>query len=309
MEWELVSNLPELKSWDSGAWSIIFNPNNGDIFAYHDSYSNGRLYLSIDNGNTWIKKSDIALLSDFITINPFNENLFLSTVVNLYRSIDNGEYWEKIVNMSVNGILFTASGEIYIGCKNNKEKNFCCYSDDNGNSWIQKSSGLPKGFAPLAIGKDGTLYAKSIKGVYRSTDGGVKWLKPSNFNNVDINSLTICHNDSIFATGLKYSGIFKSTDQGVTWIQLNTGFRIGVLDGITYNPVTNDIFVTNSKVTDGNNYNNEVYKSSNLGETWILENNGLPNEYGNLAINPKTGQMFVGTCKGVFRSKNYPERY
>jgi len=297
--------------------------SNGDLWVASDK----GLLLSTDNGDTWVKKNNTPFSWGSMAINPVNGYLFVSiTFGGLYRSTDNGDNWECLIDtVFITDILFTESGEMYTGTYKLKytegykiyvEGNVCCYSNDNGNTWIEKSSILPHGFAPGALGIDGTLYAGSISGVYRSTDGGVTWLPPSNYNDMYVHSLTVCDDSSIFAIA-PYAGLLKSTDKGINWNKVDN-----VLDStrrvykIISNPVTKDIFVINivekSILFEFIIYHYEVCKSDNLGESWKLENNGLPNSIINkfdvLDVNPSTGQMFIGTTyEGVYRTKNYPK--
>jgi hypothetical protein len=55
-----------------------------------------------------------------------------------------------------------------------------------------------------------------------------------------------------------------------------------------------------------------VYRSTNLGASWELANNGIPNDENNgnsedftnrheFAYNPITGQMYLATSRGVYR--------
>jgi hypothetical protein len=311
-----ASSLPEARF---GFWHIACDPNNGNIWAY----SINLLYLSPNNGTSWYKiSSDVPSFAPFgIHVSPVNGYLFVAAGFDgLYRSTDDGENWEHILNnMYLNRVLFTASGEIYIGAENLTAGGFVCgYSNDNGNTWIQKSSGsFP--LIPLALGQDGTLYASSSFGVYRSTDGGNMWLPPSNYN-VPIGHLTTCDDGSIFAT-TDGEDILKSTDKGVTWSKVNTDILYTdprnpairkQANRIFYNPISKDIFVYVVKL-DYSSINfpadNEyyVYRSANSGKNWKLENIGVPQENGMLFCNPKTGQMFIGTLTGVYSTKNYPK--
>jgi photosystem II stability/assembly factor-like uncharacterized protein len=181
------------------------------------------------------------------------------------------------------------------------------FSNDNGDTWIEKSNGLSsdKTVASLALGADGTLYeGTSSGGVYRSTDGGDTWLPPSNYNTVPlIRGLVISYDGSIFAT-TQENGVLKSTDKGVTWSKINTGYAVDEdANAIIYNPITREVFVGDSFLYSG------VYRSTDLGTTWELINSGIPkNTYiGAFAFNPNTGKMYVLTNDGVYRSRNYPK--
>jgi photosystem II stability/assembly factor-like uncharacterized protein len=324
MEWDPAGKLPKLSI---GSWVIAIT-NDGHIWAHSNHLE---LYLSTDNGDTWVKKGNIPIWSNSISVSPVNGNIFASSISNgLYRSINNGETWKNVLKgIAVRGIFFTESGEIYIGgLKMNNDfslkfdstgkfiggikqsgENVCYYSSDNGNTWIEKSIGLPTNFAPLALGKDGTLYAKSTKGVYRSTDGGATWLPPENDINtdsMDVNCLTICDDGPMFTTTYYNIRILKSTDKGANWSRINTDF-VGAVNRIIYNNVTKDIFITTILYNPGVD-DHLIYRSANLGKDWKLENIGFPINKGlyDLTFNPTTGQMFIGTRTGVYRTKNYP---
>jgi hypothetical protein len=301
--WEPVGSLPY-----SGLapWKIAI-ASNGNIWAHNVN----ELYLSTNNGDTWDKKDNTPFVCGSIVVSPVNGDLFASTEFDgLYKSTDNGKNWENIIeNVAIKGILFTTSGKIYLGVRKiyDRTEGACYYSNDNGNTWIEKSNAVPNCFAPSVLGKDGTLYASSFMGIYRSTEGGVTWLPPKT-TIMDINSLIICDDGSIFATAYNL-GLLKSTDKGVNWKGhvVNTAFDKDIY-GVFYNPVTKDIFINRDKF-DYPYYHSEVYRSANLGKNWKLENSGLSDiknkNYG-LGFNPNTGQMFMSTLNGIYRTKNYP---
>jgi len=282
--------------------------NNGNIWVG----CRGKVYLSADNGNTWIEKSNgLPQQSSVntIAINPINGYLFAGTQSGMFRSTDQGESWKMVMNglmyMDIGHILITTSGEIYFVALGNTY-----YSNDNGDTWIQKSNTLPYdtfGFYPLTLGGDGILYVGTKQGVYRSTNGGDTWLPPSNHTNIRVNDITISDDGSIFAVDgstLVFSGtntgVLKSTDRGITWNLCNTGItnEVGV-SAIMYNPVTKDIFVSN------NYYTHAIYRSTDLGENWELSSTYSLGTSG-FAFNPNTGQMYALTDAALYILKNYP---
>jgi photosystem II stability/assembly factor-like uncharacterized protein len=317
--WEPAGSLP----YFAGSLSITV-ASDGNIWVILPRVPE-ELYLSTNNGDTWNKKSNIPFIANSININPTNGHFFLGTVFGgLYRSTDNGENWKNILDsVAITDILFTISGEIYVGTHKynynteppyERETGFY-YSNDNGNTWTNKIGALPNSsyIWQLALGKDGTLYAGlDNHGAYRSTDRGDSWLPSSNYNDVTIRGLTVCNNGSILAISHNV-GILKSTDKGLNWNKVNNGFdNTGNVYKIISNPVTKDIFVINEfySLTPPTfmNYDYEAYRSDNLGERWM--NFDIPegpiNNLNVFAINPKTGQMFMGTDRGVYRTKNYP---
>jgi hypothetical protein len=276
--WEATGSGPYLSL--VGHCSIVATSDGNIWVGRYD-----QLFLSTNNGDTWDKKTNTPHNAFLINVNPTNGCFFASTTFNgLFRSSDNGENWEHVIeSLHITGIIFTISGEIYIGGIKYLENAFLeneivlYYSNDNGNTWTNKSGGLPNStyIWSLALGKDGTLYA-----------------------------------------GFKACGVYHSTDSGNTWLpwlpSSNIGFDYGAeeTEKIIFNPLTNDIFVISEVMISSFPsiiHHLKVYRSTNLGKDWKLENSGLPNEYCyDVSINPKTGQMFIATESGVYRTKNYP---
>ena len=300
--WELTGKL---SSSSNNALSISV-ASNGDIWAitYDGKTSLSAVYLSTNNGYTWVEKNNGLQENQIhsITINPVNGYLFMNSSMGLFRSTDRGKSWVKVTSdMVIRDILVTASGEIYLVMYAK-----IYYSSDNGNTWIEKNNdGLPSGcyILSLVLGKDGTLYAGTYsKGVCRSTDGGDTWLLSTNYTKEFVDDLTISDDGSIFATTWN-NDVLKSTDnRGVTWTKVHTSLVDGFANRIIYNPITKDIFLTQGL------YDSKVYRSTNLGASWELINNGIPEATSirGFAFNHNTGQMYVATSDGLYRSKNYP---
>jgi hypothetical protein len=153
----------------------------------------------------------------------------------LYSSKDRGARWKKISRLRT-GVLSFVSGDsksMYAGSKEVMK------SVDGGETWIEKSSGIPKsGIRSLAIDSHnpGVLYAASnyssgghlplynwsISRAYKSIDGGETWEKISDF---PVNCLVIePDNINILYAATPGGGVFKSIDAGKTWKPSNLGF-------------------------------------------------------------------------------------
>ena len=214
----------------------------------------------------------------------------------MFRSVDNGENWEKIVdNDCIYDVVITPTGEIYYG----EWRQRIYYSNDNGYTWTDKSYGLLGQPGSLALGKDGTLYAGTTDyGVYHSTNGGDSWLPSSNNKNINAQELTVSNDGLVFAAA-DGDGVLKSTDRGVTWTKITS---INNPHRIICNPIIDDIFVGG----DGG-----IYRSTDLGTSWKLENSGLSKHKGQymftytFGFNPNTGQMYSGSGDCFYRSKNH----
>ena len=320
--WELTNFDVPTKQY--GLTYFITVADNGDVWALARHFTipitHAVPYLSTDNGDTWIRKGSIPLSSGAmsIAVSPVNNYIFVGTEnQGLFRSTDNGETWGQIktISGSSHNICITQAGEIYFGSLGN-----VYYSNDNGDTWVEKSNGLFNWVILLTLGIDGTLYAMTNGGLYCSTNGGDTWLPPPSDQIIAaITGLTVSDDGSIFVT-TSTKGVLKSTDKGVTWSWSNNGLNywgsnnwVHNMDsiffycrGITYNSKTGHIFM----ITEFHG----IYRSTDLGASWHEINNGLIvgwayNEQGRylfpvsrffaLASNSKTGQVFISSISNI----------
>ena len=338
--WEpasIVLKNPNLPTRLRGVWTFAF-ANNGDVWAVTPE----GIFVSTDNGDIWVPKNNGLPTRDLtfdgstytftkgsiysLAINPINGSIFAGGMYGLYRSTDNGENWTTSIDLNnnieeVRTVLITLSGDIYVGIT----RRGVFYSKDNGNTWTMKNKGLSSTYIlSLFMGHDGTLYASTAVGIYHSTDGGDNWLLQQQGPNINlcengevvaqVDGFVVSADGSIFAAA-GVAGVIKSTDKGVTWNQLNTGLNIGTeidtvntffgvvyipvnvaaIAGIAYSPITDHLFVFETGL-----YGNFIYRSTNLGAEWQKIGMG-----GTLAVNPKTGMVFVGRVTegtNVYRS-------
>ncbi|MFN8359374.1 MAG: T9SS type A sorting domain-containing protein [Candidatus Kapaibacterium sp.] len=173
-----------VKSTDNGvSWqpaSAMVTEKNIGAFAIT---SNGSLligvkggngvYRSTDDGTTWTLTSMPQTTRVYsLTVAP-NGVVFAGTHEQkdgVYRSNDDGVNWQKVpafsssVSYSINGTA-TSDGRIFIGAMN-----LGIYvSSDGGATWTLTTDGLQTlvGFK-IAEGKDGTVYATSFDGIYKT---------------------------------------------------------------------------------------------------------------------------------------------
>ncbi len=143
----------------------------------------------------WVKLTDNALPINggtlFNNIQEYNGTLYLSHLNGVRKSID-GNHWTEI---------------------------------SNGLSTLDVSNNV---YEVLAEGD--VLYAATLDGVYKSTDGGNNWTKKSNGITVGsghvhiVARLILKHNDILFTA--TSSGIYYSTDEAETWVLSNSDQQI-----------------------------------------------------------------------------------
>ena len=149
--------------------------------------SNG-IYRSTDDGANWTLTSMPQHVRVYSLTVASNNYIFAGTAEThdgIYRSTDDGSTWSKVktddYEYYMNGIS-ALDGKIYIG-----SMNLGVYStSDFGTTWILNEQGFQSlfGFA-LAEGQDGTIFATTADGVYKSTGTtsvNAENLIPNDFN-------------------------------------------------------------------------------------------------------------------------------
>ncbi len=229
------------------------------------AYDGNGIYKSTDGGLNWINKglSEVGSISK-VMIDPNDENtIYVSAMGPLfikdnnrgvYKTTDNGSTWNKILFVSdITGVIDmvnhptnsnilyavtwerirTPQNRIYGGKTSKIYK-----SIDAGNNWVELTNGLPSlandnGRISIALSQSNpdVLYARyanargSIKGVYRTNDGGNTWIEVNSsqltnvgfhwwFRGIYVDPLD---EDTIYNVDFV---VEKSTDGGNNWFEV-----------------------------------------------------------------------------------------
>lgn len=139
--------------------------------------------------------------------------------------------------------------------------------------------------------ESGVVYAGTDIGIYRSQDDGNSWTNP--LQNIEVNDLTICLNNYIFA-GTLDSGMYRSVNGGTTWTAINSGITNKKIYSLAVS--SGDQIYAGSKGC--------IYKTTDYGITWATLTNGLDtNEVNCLAIK-SNGDIFAGVGDAVYKSSD-----
>lgn len=151
-----------------------------------------------------------------------------------------------------------------------------------------------------------TLFAGTDRGVFQSTDGGVKWslvgLSKAYVNLLAIDPLQ----PNVLYAGTAgfypeipgFRGLFKSTDSGASWLPINDGLGELLDAGAAVNALIIDPDHADILYAATSGYG--VFKSSDAGTTWATLNDGLTHlDVRALAI--IGGAVYAGTPSGVFK--------
>jgi photosystem II stability/assembly factor-like uncharacterized protein len=165
-------------SSDGSAYERVLSHSGVHSFLQSSSgilYAGGydMLLQSTDCGTSWTVACEFNNTEDIqAMMENVHGDIFTGTGSGLFRSQDGGAHWTKQFSQApgVTGIVSFASdsrGTLFAGT------NGVLRSTDEGETWQYCLTG--KDFVHIAVDPSDFLYAASLAGVYRSTDGGIQW--------------------------------------------------------------------------------------------------------------------------------------
>lgn len=329
LTWENKRN-----GYNTGECWAFGQSKDGVIFAGDGQYF--KLYRSTDYGENWILSANLRPL---VFATDSNNIVYAGTHDGLFATTDNGLTWAQnnfLTNIPVSSILIDSNNNIYCGTGyyNNGNGVFC--SNDGGQNWIHLGL-AEKIVLSLAFDSQGNLYAGTKQdGLYKTTDLGQTWTQYNDgLYRKDIFRLKLNKEDNIFI-GSENEGVFRSTNSGESFEHI--GLPISKVNNIVfsgdsliiastpsgiqkYNRVTRKwsnlglqnveaISITPSNYLYAATFDEGLYKSINLGNTWSLTNltqDSLMSAYNLLAINDDT--IFTATEFNLRRSFNGGETW
>jgi photosystem II stability/assembly factor-like uncharacterized protein len=216
----------------------------------------------------------------------------------LSRSIDEGATWTTVNAWPVNAFA-RADGTLFAAIDQNGPASLGIWrSIDQEQTWQPASHGLNdlainRMVASPEFAADGTLYALSKRGVFRSTDRGATWTSLADGyapllkdQTVSFQALAVSPDfaqDNTLLIG-HTGGLWRSTDRGETWTIVSGG---PAANRLAYAPDGSLVLAINY---DG------VHRSDDGGLTWRLFNDGLDpssSTIGDVQINDREAMILV----------------
>ncbi|HMQ68530.1 MAG TPA: T9SS type A sorting domain-containing protein [Ignavibacteria bacterium] len=145
---------------------IAINPFNDSVCL---AVSTDTIYRSTDRGITWFGNSVIPNFSGSLSINPMDTNIIYAYDDSLFISSDGGNNFNFILNKKFNRIVFNFSDSSVFASSKNK----LYRSSDHGFNWsIADTLSDSITYFETDPDNEDIVFAGSVKGLYRSINGG-----------------------------------------------------------------------------------------------------------------------------------------
>jgi hypothetical protein len=229
------ANQKVYKSTDYGSnWLEICSPGTGltSLKVRNDTIfvgcENGKLYVSIDSGNSFNLLKTFAssvYCIEYTKINNLNILLAGTASNGVYISTNWGQTWNQKEFAATIWTAKIVGSRIFVGTFSNS----LFVSDDLGQTWNQKiiSNASENIWSLEGVESDSSIYISNGK-VYKSIDSGNTWT-------LVLNSLSFCIKYSRLENQI-FAGEYMSSDSGTNWHLVFPGSTncIAITDSTTF---------------------------------------------------------------------------
>jgi photosystem II stability/assembly factor-like uncharacterized protein len=254
----------DIRFRNAGTGILVTGYNNGNYFYYP------RIYKTSDGGLNWtVKQYDYSQWWLRSISFASNNKIFVAGERVLYESTDAGETWDTVAsygfqNMGNRSVWFANSSTGYV-LSNYLSSYLINKTTDGGSTWIQYNTGSYHDVKSIAFVNANTgIVAGSYTGVFRTTNGGLNWIK---FSNAVDSSRIYYSVTNAGANRFVYAG-----DGGIIYRSINSGANFTrVSKSFTDETITSVSFINNQTgVACGNN--GTIFKTINGGINWTQAN-------------------------------------
>lgn len=271
----------------------------------------GGVFKSANGGNSWAAVNTGLPNATVNTLAISTSAVYAGTEVGAFKKKIGADNWDSINNgltsSFVNALaidpatpttIYASTGG-YLGGVSVPGGAF--KSTDGGDTWGDISNGIfPAGQIVNSISIDPTnssaLYAGTSNGVFRSSNGGANWVKPSTIlNNRNVYALAIDPvNTSTIYAGTYVSGpigMYKSSDRGDSWTAITNGLGIVQIRSLA-------IDSANSATLYAGTVGSGPFKTTDGGSHWTFVGADVTGTVvGALAIDPTASStVYAGTA-------------
>ncbi len=252
--------------------ATVYAGTKGD--AVFKSYDGGQRWTSLRNG---LESNTVtSVVTQFVFDPQESSHLFVSTTMGVFESTDGGESWQKKMDGMTEVLMVVALAldptrpqMMYAGTSGGVYK-----SVNRAGRWEKANNGLvpseliksSRALGVTVMQVDArapdTVYAATLKGLYKSTDAVKSWTRiAQELPDQMISAMVLdrAKADTLYIASRE--GIHKSEDGGKTWKAINQGFTSLNIRSLAQSPLDPMLLYAG---TNGSG----LYKSKNGGETW-----------------------------------------
>ncbi len=241
------------------------------------------VFKSYDGGQRWVSQRSglegvvmTSVVNQFV-FDPLDSNrLFVATTLGIFESQNGGETWQKrmdgmkevlmVVTLALDStrptILYAGtSGGVY------KTMNRAVRWEKANNGLVppdilQSSRALGVTVIQVDPHVPDTVYAATLNGIYKTTDGAESWTRTAQSLPDQMMSAMVLDRAK---AGVVYvasrEGVHKSEDGGITWIPINKGLASLNVRSLAQSPTDPKMFYVG---TNGSG----LYRSRDEGDRW-----------------------------------------
>lgn len=266
------------------------NNRTGDLYMYDWDH----IYLSRDNGKTWVNKNlivdeiqTVAIDGDSLFIGRYT-GLSLLVANNLSRTPSKIETFsnKQITSLAVKGNLIvvgTKAHGLYI-------------SSDHGNTWTSKNVGLPNDYVTSIVLKENVVVIGMFSsGIFLTRDKGETWLEKNEglatHNVIDLE----VDGGNFFALTNGSQNVYTSTLDTAAWVLKGGFFDYQFVP--TAMAVHHDLMIVGAW--------NAVYRWDNTTRVWQEAMKGITDafEFKSLQVSSDGTIWAIASSTGIYRKK------
>lgn len=291
---------------NSRIMDLAVDPSNTNTVCAATSYG---VWKSTNAGANWAASNNglESVLASKLAMAPSTPGTIYagSTWGTIHKTTDGGARWtevyKRLPDASVTSLAVDPSNPniVYAGINNRG----LLRSTNGGESWTEMINGIPIGSGGrIAIDPFSTnlLYAAIKKKLFKSTNGGESWAEVFiHRSQPEITMIAMARSGTLYVGSSMRT--FKSTNGGADWVPGGYGISANS-SSITVDP-SNSNLVYVAGIEGG------IYVSTNGGDTWARDDDGLFGiDNPVIAIDPSgSGIVYAGTgAHSVFKRQFKP---